>query len=163
MNKVHILSALLLAVVFTGCKQDNWLDWKAQNELWLIENGKRDGVITTSTGLQYEVVTSGPSTGYDLRPDDAKIVTISYSGHLINGCYFEGSKTSKVTTATYLSGYIEGFIEGLKRMKQFDTYRLYIPYELGYGSTGNSVAEGNSSYIPPYSTLIFEVTLQRVN
>ncbi len=149
----------MLVAAFSGCKQNDWLDWKTQNELWLIENGKKEGVITTPTGLQYEVIQSGPSTGYPIRPDDYKMVTISYKGWLINGCNFDNAQS----LATYITGFKPGFIEGLKRMKQFDTYRFYIPWELGYGSSGNSVAEGNSSYIPPYTTMIFEVTLESVN
>ena len=159
MKKKYVIGLLLLVAAFSGCKQNDWLDWKAQNELWLIENGKKEGVITTPTGLQYEVIQSGPSTGYPIRPDDSKVVTISYKGSLINGYEFDSSDSY----TAYTTAFVDGFIEGLKRMKQFDTYRFYIPWELGYGSKGNSVAEGNSSYIPPYTTLIFEVTLESVN
>lgn len=159
MNKKYWIGLLLMIVALSGCKQNDWLDWKAQNELWLIENGKREGVITTPTGLQYEVIQSGPSTGYPLRPDEYKMVTITYKGWLINDYTFDSAQSD----ATYINSFVPGFIEGLKRMKQFDTYRFYIPWNLGYESTGNKVAEGNSSYIPPYSTLIFEVTLEGVN
>lgn len=159
MNKKYWIGLLLMIVTLSGCKQNDWLDWKAQNELWLIENGKREGVITTPTGLQYEIIQSGPDTGYPLRPDDSKVVTISYKGSLINGYQFDESQSY----SAYTNSFVSGFTEGLKRMKQFDKYRLYIPWNLGYGSKGNSVAEGNSSYIPPYTTLIFEVTLESVN
>lgn len=148
-----------MIVTFSSCKQNDWLDWKAQNELWLIENGKREGVITTPTGLQYEIIQSGPDTGYPLRPDEYKMVTITYKGWLINDYTFDSAQSY----ATYINSFVPGFIEGLKRMKQFDTYRFYIPWNLGYKSKGNGVAEGNSSYIPPYTTLIFEVTLEGVN
>ena len=159
MNKKHWIGLLLMIVALSGCKQNDWLDWKAQNELWLIENGKKEGVITTPTGLQYEIIQSGPDTGYPLRPDDSKVVTIKYKGSLINGYQFDESQSY----TAYTNSFVSGFTEGLKRMKQFDTYILYIPWNLGYGSKGNSVAEGNSSYIPPYTTLIFEVTLESVN
>jgi FKBP-type peptidyl-prolyl cis-trans isomerase len=149
----NIVLLLLGIVVLNSCKQDNWLDWKHQNELWLVENAKKEGVKTTHTGLQYKCIIPGigESSGH---VDDAKIVTINYSGKLITGYEFDAN--SKYNG--YVSSFVSGFSEGLKLMKEFGVYELYIPYELAYGIEGSGT-EGTSSHIPPYSTLIFRVEL----
>ncbi len=154
MKHKTIAFLLPLLIGLGGCKQDNWLDWRTQNTLWLQENAQQAGVITTPTGLQYKVVRAGVET--ETRPDDAKTVTVTYTGSLINGCQFDGGTGSMNVTDV-----VDGFREGLKQMRKFGTYELYIPYNLGYGVSGHGT-EGNSSYIPPYSTLIFRVTLDNV-
>ena len=135
---------------------EKWLEWKAQNELWLANNAKQEGVITTPTGLQYKCIFAGHESSP--RPDEAKMVTIKYSGKLINGDQFEASNSY----VGYVSDFIPGLCEGLKMMQEFGIYDFYIPYNLGYGTNGLGT-EGSSSHIPPYSTLIFQVELKRVN
>ena len=148
MKTTKILSLLCIILLISSCKQNDWLDWKVQNELWLIQNAQQEGVITTPTGLQYKCI----------EPDDAKMVTISYAGKLINGYEFDANENY----TGYVSSFVPGFSEGLKKMEQFGTYELYIPYDLGYGEDGAGT-EGTSSHIPPYSTLIFRVELHKVN
>lgn len=147
---------IVLAAVLGSCKQNDWLDWKAQNELWLINNAPKDSVITTPTGLQYKCIEQGWDKSP--RPDDAKTVTIKYSGKMINGYKFDESEAY----TGYVTNFVSGFSEGLKKMNQFGKYEFYIPYQLGYGASGSGT-EGNSSYIPPYTTLIFYVELKMVN
>ena len=89
MKTTKILSLILLVVLATGCKRENWLDWKMQNELWLTHNAKQEGVITTPTGLQYKCIEVGWAKSP--RPDDAKIVTIDYTGQLINDYVFDSA------------------------------------------------------------------------
>lgn len=156
MKTTKIFSLLFVIILITSCKQNDWLDWKTQNELWLEQNAKKAGVITTPTGLQYECLEPGID-GF-VRPDDAKMVTIDYAGQLINGYQFDANNNY----TGYVSSFVPGFSEGLKKMKQFGTYKLYIPYQLGYGENGTGT-EGTSSHIPPYSTLIFIVHLSSVN
>ncbi len=156
MKKQYIAGLLLIAAIIVGCKQDDWLDWKAQNELWLQNNATKDSIVTTPTGLQYKCILQGNPTS--AKPDNSKTITMSYEGYLINGYQFDASDSY----TTYVSSNIQGFIEGLKKMNEFGEYWFYIPYSLGYKSSGKGV-EGNSSYIPPYSTLIFHVRLQSVN
>jgi FKBP-type peptidyl-prolyl cis-trans isomerase FklB len=153
MKITNIVLLLLGMVVLNSCKQDNWLDWKTQNELWLAENAKKEGVKTTHTGLQYKCIYPGinESSGH---VDDAKIVTINYSGKLITGYEFDANSNYD----GHVSSFVPGFNEGLKLMKEFGVYELYIPYELAYGIEGSGT-EGTSSHIPPYSTLIFRVEL----
>lgn len=158
MKTLKILSLLCVIFLASSCKQNDWLDWKTQNELWLIENAKRDGVKTTPTGLQYKCIYQGVGPESSARPDDAKIVTIAYSGKLINGYEFDSSDAYD----GYVSDFVAGFSEGIKKMYQWGIYEFYIPYNLGYGKEGAGT-EGTSSHIPPYSTLIFHVELKAIN
>lgn len=155
MKTTKIVTLLLLAALVCGCKQENWLNWKLQNELWLINNAQQPGVVTTPTGLQYKCIEKGWDKS--TRPDDAKIVTIDYEGKLINDYMFDSATKS----TNYVSAFIAGFAEGLKKMNQFGEYEFYIPYYLGYGEKGTGT-EGSESFIPPYSTLIFRVYLHQV-
>ena len=152
MKTKTIIVLLLSVIALSSCKQNNWLDWKTQNELWLINNAKDPEVHTTHTGLQYKCIVPGePNTP---RVDDAKMVTINYSGKLINGYKFDANEKY----SDYVNVFVPGFTEGLKLMKEFGIYEFYIPYELGYGITEKGT-EGTKSHIPPYSTLIFRVEL----
>lgn len=152
MKTIKIISLFILILLASSCKQNNWLDWKTQNEMWLAQNAQRDSVHTTHTGLQYKCIFAGHETS--ARPDDAKMVTIKYSGKLINGYEFDANDNY----TAYVNNFVAGFAEGLKKMQEFGIYELYIPYDLGYGSKGTGT-EGSSSHIPPYSTLIFYVEL----
>ena len=152
MKTKTIIVLLLGLVALSGCKQNDWLDWKTQNELWLINNAKDPEVHTTHTGLQYKCIVPGESN--TPRVDDAKMVTINYSGKLINGHEFDANEKY----SDYVNVFVPGFTEGLKLMKEFGIYEFYIPYELGYGITEKGT-EGTKSHIPPYSTLIFRVEL----
>ncbi len=156
MKTNKIISLLLIVLLACSCKQNNWLDWKTQNELWLAQNAKQEGVITTPTGLQYKCIYEGHDKS--ARPDNAKMVTIRYSGKLINGYEFDANESY----TGYVSSFVAGFSEGLKKMREFGIYEFYIPYKLGYGVEGTG-SEGTSSHIPPYSTLIFYVELKAVN
>ena len=152
MKTKTIIVLLLSVIALSGCKQNNWLDWKTQNELWLINNAKDPEVHTTHTGLQYKCIVPGePNTP---RVDDAKVVTINYSGKLINGYEFDANDNYRESVDLF----VPGFTEGLKLMKEFGIYEFYIPYDLGYGITEKGT-EGTKSHIPPYSTLIFRVEL----
>ena len=156
MKTKTIIVLLLGLVALSGCKQNDWLDWKTQNELWLINNAKNPEVHTTHTGLQYKCIVPGePNTP---RVDDAKMVTINYSGKLINGYEFDANDNYSES----VNMFVPGFTEGLKLMKEFGIYEFYIPYELGYGITEKGT-EGTKSHIPPYSTLIFRVELINVD
>ena len=153
MKTKTIIVLLLSVIALSGCKQNNWLDWKTQNEIWLAENAKKEGVKTTASGLQYKCIVEGISHSSG-HVDDAKIVTIKYTGKLINGCVFDASDKY----SERVSAFVPGFCEGLKLMKEFGVYEFYIPYDLAYGQEGAGT-EGTSKHIPPYSTLIFRVEL----
>lgn len=119
---------------------------------FLEENGKKEGVHTTASGLQYIVEKEG--TGKQPKATDN--VTVHYTGRLLNGKVFDSS-VSRGEPATFpLNRVIPGWTEGLQLMKEGAKYVFFIPSDLAYGPHG----AGND--IPPHSTLIFEVELIKV-
>ena len=138
-----------------SCKKDNWTDWKLQNEMWLEANAKKEGVVTTPSGLQYKILYQGNVN--DTKPDDASTIICSYTGTLINGYEFDKSNGPAQLS---VSSVVDGFAEGIKKIHVHGDIEMYIPYELGYGDSIQGV-EGSLSgrVIPPYSTLIFNVHL----
>ena len=67
MKTIKILSLLFVVLLVSSCKQNDWLDWKAQNELWLVQNAQRDSIQTSPTGLQYKCIYAGYEKS--ARPD----------------------------------------------------------------------------------------------
>lgn len=124
----------------------------AEGAAYLEQNGKREGVITTKSGLQYEVLTEG--TGNSPKATDK--VRCHYEGKLLDGSTFDSSYQRGEPADFGLNQVIPGWTEGVQLMKEGAKYRFYIPYVLGYGE------RGAGSSIPPYSTLIFDVELIKV-
>lgn len=122
-------------------------------QAFLAENGAREGVITTESGLQYEIIT--PGTG--AQPTATDKVETHYHGTLIDGTVFDSS-VERGTPATFgVNQVIQGWQEGIPLMKEGAKYKFYIPQELAYGMNAPSPK------IPAGSTLIFEVELLKVN
>jgi FKBP-type peptidyl-prolyl cis-trans isomerase len=117
--------------------------------LFLSENAERDGVRTTSSGLQYEVLSEGGGA----RPVRSDIVRVHYEGMLTNGTKFDSSYDRGDPVDIPLNGVIPGWAEGLQLMSVGSKYRFFIPSGLAYGG------QGAGPIIPPYSTLVFEVEL----
>jgi FKBP-type peptidyl-prolyl cis-trans isomerase FklB len=117
-------------------------------EKFLIENKKRPEVKTTASGLQYEVLKEGSGT----RPALEDSVTCHYAGKLVNGTEFESSYKTGQPITFALNRVIPGWTEGLLFMTEGSKYRLFIPYNLAYGTQDNGP-------IPGGSTLIFDVEL----
>lgn len=124
----------------------------AEGAAFLKENGQREGVVTTKSGLQYEVLTEG--TGKSPKATDK--VRCHYEGRLINGNVFDSSYQRNEPADFGLNQVIAGWTEGVQLMKEGAKYRFFIPYVLGYGE------RGAGSQIPPYSTLVFDVELIKV-
>ncbi|MDE6159417.1 MAG: FKBP-type peptidyl-prolyl cis-trans isomerase [Bacteroidaceae bacterium] len=124
----------------------------AEGAAFLKENGQREGVVTTKSGLQYEVLTEG--TGKSPKATDQ--VRCHYEGRLINGDVFDSSYRRDEPADFGLNQVIAGWTEGVQLMKEGAKYRFFIPYVLGYGE------RGAGSQIPPYSTLVFDVELIKV-
>ena len=152
---LHYVLLVLVVIATASCNRNDWLDWKAQNQLFLEQNKLNPDVHVTSSGLQYKVI-ADPNP-YDARPSQSNIVTCTYTGSLINGAKFEGG-TSSFTVNTLISG----FAEGIKKIHTNGDIILYIPYELGYADEAQGT-EGTTSFIPPYSTLIFNIHLDAVH
>ncbi|QUM83457.1 FKBP-type peptidyl-prolyl cis-trans isomerase [Moritella sp. 28] len=119
---------------------------------FFAENGKKEGITTTESGLQYEVLAAG--TGKKATPNDT--VTVHYTGSLLNGNVFDSSVERGEPATFALNRVIPGWTEGVALMNVGSKYKLYIPSELGYG------AQGAGADIPPNSTLVFEVELLEI-
>lgn len=165
MKKTLLIWLGAAALLLASCTENNWMDWKVQNDLWLAQNAQKEGVETTPTGLQYKIIAD--PTPQDTRPDNGKTVVVDYTGTLVNGCQFDGG-----TAAFALSSVVSGFAEGLRKIHNNGDIEIYVPYYLGYDeekynndeinkAAGNGT-EGTSGYIPPYSVLIFKVHVSAV-
>lgn len=118
---------------------------------YLANNAKEEGVKVTESGLQYLVVKEG--NGKKPGPND--VVTVHYTGRLIDGTVFDSS-VERGEPATFAVGQvIPGWVEGLQLMSEGSAYRLFIPSDLAYGEHGTGP-------IQPNSTLIFDVQLLKV-
>ena len=131
---------------------ENGKKLKAEGEAYLAENAKKDGVITTASGLQYTVIKEG--TGKSPKATDT--VVCHYEGFLTNGTVFDSSIQRGEPASFPLNGVISGWTEGLQLMKEGGKTRFFIPYNLAYGEAGAAGA------IPPYAALIFDVELIEV-
>ena len=118
-------------------------------ESFLSENGQRDGVVTTASGLQYEVLTEGSGA----KPSATSTVTVHYVGTLLDGTKFDSSVDRGQPAQFPLNRVIPGWTEGLQLMSVGSKYRLFVPAGLAYGEAGAGADIG------PNSTLIFEVEL----
>lgn len=125
---------------------------REQGEQFLSENARKEGVQTTESGLQYEVIEegSGPS------PEASDRVTVHYTGTLIDGTVFDSSRERGEPATFALNQVIPGWTEGLQLMNEGGHYKFYIPSELAYGE------RGAGDVIEPGSTLIFDVELLEV-
>ena len=122
---------------------------KAEGEAFLAENAKREGVKTTASGLQYEVL----EATLGRKPKATDTVRVHYEGTLIDGTVFDSSYKRGESISFPLNGVIKGWTEGLQLMSVGSKYKLFIPYQLAYGEHGAGAS------IPPYAALIFTVEL----
>jgi FKBP-type peptidyl-prolyl cis-trans isomerase FkpA len=118
---------------------------------FLEENARREGVVVTDSGLQYEVLNAGEGG----KPGPSDVVTTHYEGRLIDGTVFDSSIARGEPVTFSLDGVIAGWTQGLQLMSPGAKYRLYVPAALAYGPRAN----GN---IPANSTLVFDVELIKV-
>ncbi len=123
---------------------------EVKSKKFFDENGKKAGVKTTASGLQYEVITEG--TG--LKPKISDEVTVDYTGTLLDGNIFDSSIKRGKPASFPLNGVIPGWSEGLQLMSVGSKYKFYIPGKLAYGAQGQQQAG-----IGPNETLVFEVNL----
>lgn len=124
------------------------LNAKAGQE-FLSVNGKREEVKTTATGLQYEVLEEGEGA----QPTAGDMVTVHYTGKLIDGTVFDSSVERGEPATFGVTQVIPGWVEALQMMKTGAKWRLYIPSDLAYGP------QGAGGVIGPNQTLIFDVEL----
>ncbi len=116
---------------------------------FLAENGKREGVVTTDSGLQYEVLTKADGA----QPKATDVVTVHYEGKLTDGSVFDSSIQRGSPIDLPVNGVIPGWVEGLQLMHVGEKYKLYIPSELAYGEQSPTPA------IPANAVLVFDLEL----
>jgi len=124
----------------------------AAGETFLTENGAREGVVTTDSGLQYEVLVAGDGE----KPTIEDAVTTHYHGTLISGEVFDSSVDRGQPASFPVGGVISGWTEALQLMPVGSKWRLYVPAGLAYGPQPRGS-------IPPNSTLIFDVELLQID
>jgi len=122
----------------------------AEGQAFLAKNAKAPGVVTTASGLQYKIVTSGPKTGKSPKLGD--IVKVHYEGKLLDGTVFDSSFERKQAAIMPAEGLIPGWLEALPMMHVGDEWTLWIPASLAYGDRA-------AGPIPANSVLVFRLQL----
>lgn len=168
-NKIKSFTIWAFAIcsLLSSCTVNNWADWKVQNEVWLENNRKQEGVQVTESGLQYKIIAD--PTPKDARPNTTSTIVCDYRLTLINGSLIEAGTAVSLS----LQNVIPGFMEGCRKIHNNGDIELYIPAYLGYDyekhrsdeydKAEGAGTEGTSSYIPPYSTLIYQIHLCSVS
>jgi len=123
-----------------------------EGKQFLSENAKREGVKTTASGLQYEIIKEGNGA----IPATSDQVTVHYHGSLISGEVFDSSVNRGEPATFGVTQVIPGWVEALQLMPVGSKWKLFIPSELAYG------AQGAGQSIAPHTTLIFEVELLEI-
>lgn len=124
-------------------------DNKKAGEEFLAANKSKDGVVTTASGLQYQVI----KTGNGAKPKPTSLVKLHYHGTTIKGEVFDSSVERKKPYELQVNQFVKGFSEGLLLMNVGSKYKFFIPQELAYGY------QNRGEKIPPFSALVFEVEL----
>jgi len=119
---------------------------------FLEENAKKEGITTTESGLQYEVLTRGEGP----TPAESSTVTVQYEGSLMDGSVFESSFETGDSVTFALDRVIPGWTEGVQLMPVGSTYRFFIPPDLAYGTGAQGPIPGNSVLIFRIKLLDFE-------
>ena len=119
---------------------------------FMAENGERDGIVTTTSGLQYEILEEGNGA----VPKIHQKVVAHYEGRLLTGKVFDSSYKRGQPATFPVNGLIKGWQEALQIMPVGSKWRLYVPSNLGYGQRG----AGND--IPGGATLIFDLELLEI-
>jgi FKBP-type peptidyl-prolyl cis-trans isomerase FklB len=153
-DKILTLAALTLgAALLGGCDNNKpaatYELTPESNQKFLSDNGAQKGVVTTASGLQYQVIATGHGAKV-MSPTD--VVTVTYKGWTIDGHVFDQTQAGQ--TASFPAGrLIPGWVEALKLMHAGDEWRLVIPANLAYG------ANGAGADIGPNQTLVFQMKL----
>ena len=139
----------LLNDYFKKLQEERMRKNKTEGKQFLEENAKKEGIITTESGLQYQILTEGKGE----TPKASDRVKVHYHGTLINGTVFDSSVQRGEPAVFGVTQVISGWVEALQLMPVGSKWRLFIPHKLAYG------AQGAGEMIQPFSTLIFDVEL----
>ncbi len=154
MNFAWARAAIVAGLLLSGCGQPAVIDpaaGKAEAAAFMQKNARQDGVQTLPSGLQYQVVQSGPAGGES--PDRNDLVKVEYEGKLVDGAVFDSSFARGAPAIFTPETVVPGWTEALQKMRVGDEWILYVPPELGYGERGGPPA------IPPNAVLIFRLKL----
>jgi len=147
------LRAVLAALVFAGMASASDAATSSlssdANAAYLADNAKKHGVVVRPSGLQYKIV----HNGFGKRPLPTDMVTVYYTGFLINGTTFDGTEPG-LPAQFKVTDLIPGWTEALELMREGDQWHIVIPSNLAYGARG---AGGGT--IPPNQVLVFDLTL----
>ncbi len=145
---------LACALTVTACARAH-ADPKvvAQGEAFLVHNKTAPGVVTTASGLQYKILSSGPAAG--AKPKASDEVKVNYEGTLLDGTVFDSSYQRGTPAVFGVSGLIPAWTEALQLMRPGDVWEIYAPAGLAYGDEG-------AGPIPPGSVLKFKLELIRI-
>jgi peptidylprolyl isomerase len=155
-SKIIIIVVLLLAAFFIFQRFSSSKNAPQNIEIgkaFLAENETKEGVQSTSSGLQYQVITKGDG---EVHPTAKSNVKVHYHGTLIDGTVFDSSVERGEPISFGLSQVISGWTEGVQLMVEGDKFRFYIPSHLAYGNRA-------AGKIKPGSLLIFDVELIAIN
>ena len=125
----------------------------AESAKYLEQNSKKKGVVTTKSGLQYRVLSTGKGTS----PKENSTVDVHYRGTLVDGTEFDSSYSRGKPATFPVGNVIPGWTEALQLMKVGDKWEIAIPAELAYAD------QGAPPVIPPGAALVFEVELLKVH
>ncbi|MGC8824260.1 MAG: FKBP-type peptidyl-prolyl cis-trans isomerase [Bacteroidales bacterium] len=139
---------------FTKLQMELGMKNLKEGQEFLKQNKEKKGVVTTASGLQYEVLKEGTGP----HPTINDMVTIHYKGSLIDGTVFDSSYERGQPATFAVGGVLPGFTEALQLMTVGSKYRVWIPAELGYGAAGNPRGK-----IKPNSVLVFEIELLSID
>jgi len=143
---------------FSFIEEQNKTEAILKENAFLADNAKKPGVIVTNSGLQYEVITQGSGP----KPTMDDLVVVHYEGKFIDGKFFDSSYTYGQPAEFNLGYLVQGWAEGLQLMNVGSKFKLFVPYELGYGEEGMIDYNSGMQLIPPCATLIFEVELLEI-
>ncbi len=146
-------SVKILQEYFTTLQTKKQAKTIEEGAAYLTENAKKEGVITTESGLQYEILT----TGNGKKPTASDKVTVHYHGMLTDGTVFDSSVDRGEPAQFGVTQVIPGWVEALQLMSVGDKWKLTIPSNLAYGD------RGAGGIIGPGATLVFEVELISIN
>jgi len=158
-RKIQIQVVSIITVIFIGITMFSMANAttpeenKAAGVAFLAENAKKANIVTTASGLQYEILT--PGTG-SVSPSATETVKVHYKGTTLDGKEFDSSYSRGEPISFPLNRVIPGWTEGVQLMTEGAKYRFYIPSELAYGE------QGAGGSIGPNSTLIFDVELLKI-
>ncbi len=151
---VSIITVLLIGItMFSMANATTPEENKAAGVAFLAENAKKANVVTTASGLQYEILTPGTGT---VSPSATETVKVHYKGTTLDGKEFDSSYSRGEPISFPLNRVIPGWTEGVQLMTEGAKYRFYIPSELACGE------QGAGGSIGPNSTLIFDVELLKI-